>query len=125
WTEAINPKFRGSRSSRIAGPGGSIRSSGPAAATRWPSLPSSREAQTRGPPAPITNNGRYHGVSIGGRGGERVAVALLCPVTVTELSSYASLFFLVALESMGVPLPGETALVTAAAVAATGRLSIP
>jgi len=46
-------------------------------------------------------------------------------VTVTELSSYASLFFLVALESMGVPLPGETALVTAAAVAATGRLSIP
>ncbi len=46
-------------------------------------------------------------------------------MTVTELSSYASLFFLVALESMGVPLPGETALVTAAAVAATGRLSIP
>jgi len=45
-------------------------------------------------------------------------------MTVTELSSYASLFFLVALESMGVPLPGETALVTAAAVAATGRLSI-
>jgi membrane protein DedA with SNARE-associated domain/membrane-associated phospholipid phosphatase len=46
------------------------------------------------------------------------------PVTVTELSSYGSLFFLVGLESMGVPLPGETALVTAAAVAATGRLSI-
>ncbi len=45
-------------------------------------------------------------------------------MTVTELSSYASLFFLVALESMGVPLPGETALVTAAAVAATGGLSI-
>src|SRR2546425_5944969 len=37
---------------------------------------------------------------------------------------YVVLFFLVALESMGVPLPGETALVTAAAVAATGGLSI-
>lgn len=37
---------------------------------------------------------------------------------------YAFLFALVALESMGVPLPGETALVTAAAFAAQGHLAI-
>jgi undecaprenyl-diphosphatase len=37
---------------------------------------------------------------------------------------YAGLLFLVGLESLGVPLPGETALVTAAALAALGHLSI-
>lgn len=37
---------------------------------------------------------------------------------------YVVLFTLIALESMGIPLPGETALVTAAAVAAQGHLSI-
>src|SRR3989441_8190019 len=37
---------------------------------------------------------------------------------------YAVLFFLVDLESLGIPLPGETALVTAAALAALGHLSI-
>src|SRR5437867_3215624 len=37
---------------------------------------------------------------------------------------YVVLFFLVGLESLGVPLPGETALVTAAALAAGGHLSI-
>src|SRR2546422_5630300 len=37
---------------------------------------------------------------------------------------YVVLFFLVALESLGIPLPGETALVTAAALAAGGHLSI-
>src|SRR2546427_10115152 len=37
---------------------------------------------------------------------------------------YVVLFFLVGLESLGIPLPGETALVTAAAVAALGHLSI-
>ena len=37
---------------------------------------------------------------------------------------YIFLFFLVGLESFGIPLPGETALVTAAAFAATGRLNI-
>jgi len=37
---------------------------------------------------------------------------------------YAVLFVLVALESLGIPLPGETALVTAAAFAALGHLSI-
>ena len=37
---------------------------------------------------------------------------------------YAVLFFLVGLESLGIPLPSETALVTAAALAALGHLSI-
>ena len=47
--------------------------------------------------------------------------------TITHLVAsygYAFLFVLVAVESFGVPLPGETALVTAAAYAALGRLSI-
>jgi len=37
---------------------------------------------------------------------------------------YAVVFILVALESLGIPLPGETALLTAAAFAAQGRLAI-
>jgi len=37
---------------------------------------------------------------------------------------YVVLFFLVGLESLVIPLPGETALVTAAAFAALGHLSI-
>jgi membrane protein DedA with SNARE-associated domain len=37
---------------------------------------------------------------------------------------YVVLFFLVGLESLGIPLLGETALVTAAAFAALGHLSI-
>ena len=37
---------------------------------------------------------------------------------------YGFLFLLICLESMGVPLPGEAALVTAAAFAAAGHLSI-
>src|SRR2546430_7863453 len=37
---------------------------------------------------------------------------------------YVVLFFLVGLESLGLPLPGETALATAAAFAALGHLSI-
>ncbi len=48
-------------------------------------------------------------------------------VTLTHLLEsygYIALFFLVALESLGIPIPGETALVTAAAFAASGRLSI-
>src|SRR5256886_13123441 len=39
-------------------------------------------------------------------------------------SGYVVLFVLVALESLGIPLPGETALVTAGAWAALGHLSI-
>jgi membrane protein DedA with SNARE-associated domain/membrane-associated phospholipid phosphatase len=38
---------------------------------------------------------------------------------------YVALFGLVFLESLGVPLPGETALLTAAALSATGRLAFP
>src|SRR5207245_5390383 len=41
-----------------------------------------------------------------------------------ESYGYVLLFLLVGLESLGIPLPGETALVTAAAFAASGRLSI-
>src|SRR5262249_28375567 len=41
-----------------------------------------------------------------------------------ESYGYVVLFLLVALESLGIPLPGETALVTAAAFAAAGHLSI-
>ena len=37
---------------------------------------------------------------------------------------YIALFLLIGIESFGVPLPGETALVTAAAYAALGRLNI-
>src|SRR5437867_2352036 len=37
---------------------------------------------------------------------------------------YVVLFLIVGLESFGIPLPGETALVSAAAFAATGRLNI-
>ena len=37
---------------------------------------------------------------------------------------YVVLFFLVGLENLGIPLPDETALVTAAAFAALGHLSI-
>ncbi|MFY9561696.1 MAG: bifunctional DedA family/phosphatase PAP2 family protein [Terriglobales bacterium] len=41
-----------------------------------------------------------------------------------ESYGYVALFLLVGLESLGIPLPGETALVTAAAFAGSGRLSI-
>lgn len=41
-----------------------------------------------------------------------------------ETYGYWFLFALVAIESFGVPLPGETALVTAAAYAALGRLNV-
>ena len=41
-----------------------------------------------------------------------------------SMYGYAVVFVLVALESVGIPLPGETALLTAAAFAAQGRLSI-
>ncbi|MGI8548454.1 MAG: DedA family protein [Gemmatimonadaceae bacterium] len=47
--------------------------------------------------------------------------------TITQLlesNGYLFLFLLVGLESLGVPLPGETALVSAAAYAALGHLDI-
>ena len=37
---------------------------------------------------------------------------------------YLILFLLVGIESFGIPLPGETALITASAFAALGRLNI-
>ncbi len=46
-------------------------------------------------------------------------------VTVSQTIGYPLLFVLILAESAGIPLPGETALITAAAVAATGKLSIP
>ncbi len=42
-----------------------------------------------------------------------------------ESYGYVVLFVLIALESLGIPLPGESALVSAAAFAASGRLSLP
>jgi membrane protein DedA with SNARE-associated domain len=45
--------------------------------------------------------------------------------TVTASAGYPVLFALVMAESGGVPLPGETALITAAALAGQGKLSIP
>jgi len=41
-----------------------------------------------------------------------------------ETYGYAVVFLFVAIESLGIPLPGETVLVTAAALAALGHLSI-
>ena len=41
-----------------------------------------------------------------------------------ESYGYAAVFVLVALESLGIPLPGEAALLTAAALAASGHLSL-
>jgi membrane protein DedA with SNARE-associated domain len=45
-------------------------------------------------------------------------------VDVANSIGYPLLFALVAMESMGVPLPGETALITAALVASRGNLDI-
>jgi len=42
-----------------------------------------------------------------------------------ESYGYVAVFVLIALESLGIPLPGESALVSAAAFAASGRLSLP
>jgi membrane-associated protein len=45
-------------------------------------------------------------------------------VEIAENVGYPLLFALIAVETMGVPLPGETALITAGIVAARGNLSI-
>src|SRR3954463_10645780 len=45
-------------------------------------------------------------------------------VDVAENLGYPVLFALIAIETMGVPLPGETALITAGIVAARGNLAI-
>ena len=46
-------------------------------------------------------------------------------LTFTQTAGYPLLFVLVTAESGGIPLPGETALIAAAALAASGKLSIP
>lgn len=51
----------------------------------------------------------------------KVSVSL---VHVSATLGYGLLFLLIAVESAGVPLPGETALLTAAALAGQGRLSL-
>jgi membrane-associated protein len=43
----------------------------------------------------------------------------------TASAGYPVLFLLITAESAGLPLPGETALITAAALAGQGKLSIP
>jgi membrane-associated protein len=43
---------------------------------------------------------------------------------VAQNVGYPLLFALIAIETMGIPVPGETALITAAVVASRGRLSI-
>jgi membrane protein DedA with SNARE-associated domain len=43
---------------------------------------------------------------------------------VAETVGYPVIFALIAIETMGIPVPGETALVTAAVVASRGRLQI-
>jgi membrane protein DedA with SNARE-associated domain len=46
-------------------------------------------------------------------------------LTFTQTAGYPLLFALIMAESGGVPLPGETALITAGALAGRGQLSIP
>jgi membrane-associated protein len=45
-------------------------------------------------------------------------------IDVAQSIGYPVLFLLIALETTGIPLPGETALITAAVVASKGKLSI-
>jgi undecaprenyl-diphosphatase len=46
-------------------------------------------------------------------------------LTFTQTAGYPLLFGLITAESGGVPVPGETALIAAAALAGSGKLSIP
>src|SRR3979411_2292166 len=50
---------------------------------------------------------------------------LPCTLAVTASAGYPVLFVLIMAESGGIPLPGETALITAAALAGQGKLSLP
>ena len=45
-------------------------------------------------------------------------------IKLVESYGYTIVFLFVAIESLGIPLPGETVLVTAGALAALGHLSI-
>ena len=51
-------------------------------------------------------------------------VPLATFLDVAETIGYPLIFTLIAIETMGIPVPGETALVTAAVVASRGRLQI-
>jgi membrane-associated protein len=53
-----------------------------------------------------------------------VILPLATFLDVAETIGYPVIFALIAIETMGIPVPGETALVTAAVVASRGRLEI-
>jgi membrane-associated protein len=53
-----------------------------------------------------------------------VIVPLATFLDVAETVGYPLIFALIAIETMGIPVPGETALITAAIVASRGRLQI-
>jgi membrane protein DedA with SNARE-associated domain len=51
-------------------------------------------------------------------------VILAALIDVAQSIGYPVMFLLIAIETMGIPVPGETALITAAIVASRGRLQI-
>jgi membrane protein DedA with SNARE-associated domain len=51
-------------------------------------------------------------------------VVLASLIDIAETIGYPAVFALIAIETMGIPVPGETALITAAIVASRGRLQI-
>jgi membrane-associated protein len=53
-----------------------------------------------------------------------VALVLASFLDIAETIGYPLVFVLIAIETMGIPVPGETALVTASIVASRGRLDI-
>ena len=53
-----------------------------------------------------------------------IAVPLASFLDVAETVGYPLVFALIAIETMGIPVPGETALITAGIVASRGRLEI-
>jgi membrane-associated protein len=53
-----------------------------------------------------------------------VALVLASFLDIAETIGYPLVFVLIAIETMGIPVPGETALITASIVASRGRLDI-
>src|SRR4051812_45697620 len=51
-------------------------------------------------------------------------MAIASVASVAQTAGYPALFLLVMAESGGIPLPGETALITAAIVASQGKLQV-
>src|SRR6266404_8821024 len=75
----------------------------------------------------LTVRVREAGRSSQGSGVDMLFSVAAVPGTVLGLLQsygYVGVFVLVALESLGIPLPGETALLTAAALAAAGHLAL-